>query len=447
MAATRQADLEGLVPPPLPLPGQWGGLGVSRDRPRELRPGENLDVVVEHVLQELDWHYLAIKLEFTSTVMHAGGGGGGAGGEGPRPMMKRFKFKVYNPVSLTTTQKALPSGEVLLQAQVKNIMERHTSLLLEDVVFLAEEGLRAEMVVESSSEGVVRRRGGGGVSRSSSEKGKENENDIDDSEEDEDLLDCVAAFDRHVYLLPEDVVQYIYRLRPDTQQQQQQQQQQQNDDDCPAYQFQQQQQSQALSLILAAGTPLGQLRVSWRTTLGEAGTLLSPRVHCSSDVPTAFRPVELRLVRPLTASMGGGKEEQQLDEGEGDGARVLVQGQVYTAECVLHNNTEKDLWLQVQFHLDAMQGVYVTGKSFQNAGLVPARGTQRLTFQLLPLMAGLHDVKGVMILDLVTAQEFQQERLCEVVVVRKSASSVGDGKQGGQQQEPLVGVNLSLGSN
>lgn len=37
------------------------GMGIGRDRPRELKPGENLDVVVEHVLQELDWHYLAVR--------------------------------------------------------------------------------------------------------------------------------------------------------------------------------------------------------------------------------------------------------------------------------------------------------------------------------------------------------------------------------------------------
>ena len=37
------------------------GLGIGRGRPRELRPGENIDVVVEHVLQELDWHYLAVR--------------------------------------------------------------------------------------------------------------------------------------------------------------------------------------------------------------------------------------------------------------------------------------------------------------------------------------------------------------------------------------------------
>lgn len=150
-----------------------------------------------------------------------------------------------------------------------------------------------------------------------------------------------------------------------------------------------------------------QLRVSWRTTLGEAGTLLSPRVMCSTEAASAPRLVELRLEAPLVAGSGSAGRQQEL-----------VQGRVYTAQCALANNTERDLRLQVQFHLEAMQGVYVTGKAFQNAGLVPAHSKRPLAFQLLPLMAGLHEVKGVTIVDLVTAHEFHQDRLCEVMVVR-----------------------------
>lgn len=42
-----------------------------------------------------------IKLEFLDVR-------GGAGGDGaPRPMMKRFKFKVYNPVAITTTHRQI----------------------------------------------------------------------------------------------------------------------------------------------------------------------------------------------------------------------------------------------------------------------------------------------------------------------------------------------------
>lgn len=170
-----------------------------------------------------------------------------------------------------------------------------------------------------------------------------------------------------------------------------------------------------------------QLRVSWRTTLGEAGTLLSPRVMCSTDAATAPRPVELRLEAPLA---------------DGKAAAELVQGEVYTAQCALVNNTERDLWLQVQFHLEAMQGVYVTGKAFQNAGLVPAHTKRPLAFQLLPLMAGLHEVKGVTIVDLVTSQEFLQERLCEVMVVRREEGDACEkAAVGGSGLEHVLGSN------
>jgi hypothetical protein len=64
-----------------------------------------------------------------------------------------------------------------------------------------------------------------------------------------------------------------------------------------------------------------------------------------------------------------------------------------------------------------MQGVYVTGRAFQNAGVLPAHSKRPVCVSLLPLMAGLHEVKGLTIVDMVTAQEFDQGRLCEVLVV------------------------------
>jgi len=80
--------------------------------------------------------------------------------------------------------------------------------------------------------------------------------------------------------------------------------------------------------------------------------------------------------------------------------------------------------VQVQFHLESMQGVYVNGRSFQNVGLIPARSKKPFSIQLLPLMAGLHEVKGLTIVDMVTAQEYAQNKLCEVLVVRGHNSSL-----------------------
>ncbi len=277
------------------------GLGIGRDRPRELRPGENLDVVVEHVLQELDWHYLAvrvddevwrlvgylrdkeltnvfqsisihlrqIKLEFLDARGGAGSSGGGAGDGPPRPMLKRFKFKVYNPVAITTTlRQVVGSGggggqphhqhaeaevggerrrvlscaalrclpmssstdlppshiyvnkQVLIQAQVKNITERHTSLMLEDVAFVAEDGLIAEPL--SSLDAGVNDASSGGPAAAAIAVSpsrirrlalEDDDGGDDDGDGDDDPCDCVRAFDRRVYLQPDDVVQFIYRLR------------------------------------------------------------------------------------------------------------------------------------------------------------------------------------------------------------------------------------------
>ncbi|EWM26215.1 Protein of unknown function DUF974 [Nannochloropsis gaditana] len=410
--ATRQADLVGDAPPP--VPDQWGGLGVRRDRPLELRPGENLDVVVEHVLQELDWHYLAINLELAPTSNT----GTRTGGEAPRVMMKRFKFKVSNPVALTTTQRVLPSGQVLVQAQIKNITERHTNLFLEDVTFLAADRLHSEAVGLAPN-------GRSALGAMEQWGDRSPEATLPSEERESDPLDCVAAFDRHVYLQPEDVAQFLYRLSYRAE-----------DTRGPPDQDGMQASSPVARTTLSTGTPLGQLRVSWRTTLGESGTLLSPLVECSSAVASTAPPVELRLSRPLRAlRREGDSETSSVDvkpaKDDQEGAAVLVQGQVYAAHCTLYNNTDKDIWLQVQFHLDAMQGVYITGKSFQNAGQVRSHGTQNLLFHFLPLMAGLHDVKGITILDMVTAQEYHQDRLCQVMVLRRS-ESVGQGLGSGK---------------
>jgi hypothetical protein len=38
--------------------------------------------------------------------------------------------------------------------------------------------------------------------------------------------------------------------------------------------------------------------------------------------------------------------------------------------------------MQVQFHLELMQGVYISGRAYQNAGLVPAHTRKPFTFQV-----------------------------------------------------------------
>lgn len=110
--------------------------------------------------------------------------------------------------------------QVLIQAQVKNITERHTSLMLEDVAFVAEDGFVVEPLrsldplVEEGNSSSSSAAGGSALSPSRIRRLALSDDDDDNDDGGEnDPRDCVRAFDRHVYLQPDDVVQFLYRLR------------------------------------------------------------------------------------------------------------------------------------------------------------------------------------------------------------------------------------------
>lgn len=109
--------------------------------------------------------------------------------------------------------------QVLIQAQVKNITERHTSLMLEDVAFMAEDGFVVEPLrsldplVEEGSSSSSAAAGGSALSPSRIRRLALSDDDDDNDGGESDPCDCVRAFDRHVYLQPDDVVQFLYRLR------------------------------------------------------------------------------------------------------------------------------------------------------------------------------------------------------------------------------------------
>jgi hypothetical protein len=90
-------------------------------------------------------------------------------------------------------------------------------------------------------------------------------------------------------------------------------------------------------LSQVALSPLtSQLRVSWRTTLGEPGTLLSPRVTCTADANSTLRPVELLLEGGLP---------QELVQGQvGGNGPVVIGGCRYLPGFVGPGRQEGSWW-------------------------------------------------------------------------------------------------------
>ena len=181
-----------------------------------------------------------------------------------------------------------------------------------------------------------------------------------------------------------------------------------------------------------AATDLGRLEIRWKTAMGEPGCILS-------------QPVVRKL--PTT-------KEVQL-EVRGAPAELEL-GEPFLATCVVTNRTARPMSLQLQFRRDLMVGVFVSDLAFQNLGEVGANASKECTVELLPLVAGMHELKGVMVEDLRTNKKYTQERLLDMYVVNsklgvpckelsqelQSIGSITQGQPGGDFT-PVAGVEVT----
>lgn len=137
---------------------------------------------------------------------------------------------------------------------------------------------------------------------------------------------------------------------------------------------------------------LGRIELCWRTTFGESGSVLSAPIICSV--------------------LGGSGVEVKI-EGVSGSARV---GELEHCMAVITNMTDRPLQLQLQFPMEDMVGVHIHGRSVRNLGEVGPGKEHRCPIDLLPLVAGLHELKGCVVMDMMTAQAYPQGKLCDILV-------------------------------
>ncbi|CAM9665395.1 unnamed protein product [Ectocarpus sp. 12 AP-2014] len=123
------------------------GASVSRPNPAPLlSPSENLDMIVEHTLEELGTHTLRVTVKY-----HVAGD---PEGSEPRSMRKFYRFSVMNPVSVNpvcTAMRGSPIVEVQLvnttQARERERWQKNCmDLLLESCHFIPEGGVEASLL-------------------------------------------------------------------------------------------------------------------------------------------------------------------------------------------------------------------------------------------------------------------------------------------------------------
>ncbi|CAM9429438.1 unnamed protein product, partial [Ectocarpus sp. 13 AM-2016] len=417
------------------------GASVSRPNPAPLlSPSENLDMIVEHTLEELGTHTLRVTVKYHVV--------GDPEGSEPRSMRKFYRFSVMNPVSVNpvcTAVRGSPIVEVQLvnttQARERERWQKNCmDLLLESCHFIPEGGVEASLLgggeggdplaasprdednetADTAGDGGARpplqgeEAGSGGIRTSAATAkgarrrdrwwraggvngrgpspgrgaGAEGKTPLHD---DRCMLTAVERFDGRVLLRPEEGHQIMYSVRP-------------KEETTPPPLGKERSLDAVGGAARAGGDEgeggfgegshtLGWVEVCWRTTTGESGSIRGgPVVFEAPDRP----------------------EVEVTVDGLPD---VLKLGRV--AECVatVRNRSNRPMTLQLQFRTDGMVGVYVHGQSFRNLAGELLPGTfVRCPLQLLALVAGLHELRGCTVADMHTAQEFAQGKLRDILV-------------------------------
>lgn len=271
-------------------------------------------------------------------------------------LRKFFKFNVQNPLSMKSKSHSLHVGPHVESVIVETQIQNATSgpLYLSSISFLP----GPDLVVEDVN--AVAQRGG--------------------------QLYC---------LNPGDVQQYMYQLR---------------------------QTPGGDSGTLKAAVALGRMEVFWKGPMAESGHLQSNTVQRR---PLGLRAVEVTVMRT----------EQQRGQGPA-GVTSVTCCEPFTLKCRLVNATDQEQTLVIRSTqtvggvasgrsaTDAFGGtgkpasdMVFVGKSGQELGTIPPRGTVNVDWDFLPLTPGLQKVSGVALYDKRAGKLMDLGCLAEVLVV------------------------------
>ncbi|KAG5189454.1 hypothetical protein JKP88DRAFT_301845 [Tribonema minus] len=301
--------------------------------------GQHLDMIVEHTLHELGTHTLRVAVTYRDALTPLG--------QEAKSLRKFYRFNVLNPINMSSTC-LLVRGVPLVEVSIRNTTQM--DLLLESYDFIPEvdSGYAAELIGKNAAVGA-----------------NDTPASPPSSQSDVDGVSALECFDSRILLAPDETHQFVYRVTKGGE----------------------------LGGRLSRGThTLGHIELSWRTTMGESGSVLSG---------------------PLVCDVQGKEGVEVILEGLSRAARL---GEVAAATAVVTNVSDRSMHLQLQFRSEAMAGVYVHGRSFRNLGEVAPYQELRCPVQFLPLVGGVHQVLGCVIVDMQTAQEYPQGKLGDVFV-------------------------------
>jgi hypothetical protein len=148
-----------------------------------------------------------------------------------------------------------------------------------------------------------------------------------------------------------------------------------------------------------ASQNLGRLSVSWKTAMGEPGVIQSQPVMRKVE---GYQEVTLSCLEVPTS---------------------VKLGEPFVGSFLIQSNSQRSMTLQLQFRKENMSGVFCSSMSYQNLGSLPPRGSKSIALEFLPTIGGMQQIRGAVLFDVRTGQEFFQDTLAHVLVKAPKVTS------------------------
>jgi trafficking protein particle complex subunit 13 len=276
---------------------------------------------------------------------------------------KFYKFQVLNPLAVKTKVNSINDGRVLLEAQVQNVSG--SPMLMEKLNFEPSDLFDfidlnyVSSSIDSSSLS----------SSSNPNSNNSNNNNIKITSANETTTSTPSSktsiFGPSLYLYPQETRQYLYMLTPKTP----------NDP-------------------LARSTPtLGKLDLLWRTQLGQTGRLQTSQL---SRKVQSLDPYEVTVVTIPP--------------------RICAEVP-FSLVCRVRNNmTAEHIKISVAGVKSRMSSVLLWGASERVVGDIPPLEYRDFELELFPLLAGLHKVTGLKIVEMITGVTRDIDILTDVYI-------------------------------
>lgn len=344
----------------------------------EIPPESGVDAIVSHALEEPGQHILRVEVGY-------------AGGDGSIKTLRKFyRFQVSNPLRIS--ELTFRSSDVCCYVSVSlenNVDEAKGGLTICEAEFEAADGLTAEQIGKLKGPTF--------------------------------LVSGTEMFDSSGRLEAGHTLRYLFRVQGER--------------------------SGETAKGIAVSDELGKAIFTWRKACGEMGRIasapivLSPMaspfidpnnpgetmegtrnpfvVHCKGRSGLSVDVASAAAARSANQNRDRNTLDQRLPVTVEpiDPPSTIELGIPFQIDLLIINHSDREMALQLQFHLQHMTGVSVCGTSFKNLQDVPGRGgSVRAVMAFVPFASGLLQIAGCSVVDLDRGLSFPQPPLCQIIV-------------------------------